>query len=104
MLIRDLQLLLTVHALENVEGGRTAVRQVGHLLARIRCLYSNRSCDIHSHCLVCCIASSACKTSIPSSKNKVRIDPMPLIGCCTCGQVVWRYRSDVFNGRVAGTG
>lgn len=103
MSIRDLQLLLIVHALESVERGRTEVRQGGDLLARIRCLYSNRSCDIHNHCLACCIVSSACKVFIPSSKSKVKIDPMLLIGCCTYGQVIWGYRNDVFNGCVAGT-
>lgn len=85
MLITDLQLLMIVHVVENVERGRTVDRQVGHLLARIRSLYSNKLCDIHSHCSACCIICSACKIFIPSSKNKVSNDPMLLIGYCTCG-------------------
>lgn len=81
MSIADLQLLMIVHVLEHVERGRT----VGHLLAGIRSLDSNKLYDIHSHCFACCIVCSASKIFIPSSGNKVSNDPKLLMGYCTCG-------------------
>lgn len=85
MLIADLQLLMIVHVLEHVERGRTVDHQVGHLLAGIRSLDSNKLYDIHNHCFACCIVCSACKIFIPSSGNKVSNDPKLLMGYCTCG-------------------
>lgn len=76
MLITDLQLLMIVSVLEDVERGRTVDLGAGHLLARIRSLYSNKLCDTHSHCFACCIVCSACNIFIPSSENEVSSDPI----------------------------